>query len=92
MNREQFIKDLESKYEGWEVYVNYSEITFVNNLWDSGTELNLNQIFSFMDDCKAITFDKVLIRANARNFLEECEIHITMNVVIKHNLEFEDQT
>lgn len=90
MNREQFIKDLEIKYEGWEVYANYSEMTFVNNVWDSETELNLNQIFSFMDDCKVITFDKVLIRTHAQYSREEREINITMSIIIKHKLEFED--
>ena len=71
MNREQFIKDLETKYEGWEVYANVSEITFINNTWSSETELSLNQIFSFMDDCKVVTFDKVLIKTNAPYFREE---------------------
>ena len=90
MNREQFIKDLETKYEGWEVYANVSEITFINNTWSSETELSLNQIFSFMDDCKVVTFDKVLIKTNARYFREEREINTTVSVVIKHNLKFED--
>jgi hypothetical protein len=87
MNREQFIKDLESKYDNWEVFVNASEITFINNTWSSETELSLNQIFSFMDDCKVITFHKVLIKTNATYFRE---INTTVSVVVKHNLEFED--
>ncbi len=90
MNREQFIKDLETKYEGWEVYANVSEITFINNTWSSETELSLNQIFSFMDDCKVVTFDKVLIKTNARYFREEREINTTVSIIIKHNLKFED--
>ena len=90
MNREQFIKDLETKYEGWEVYVNASEITFINNTWDSKTELNLNQIYNFMKDCKVVFFDRVLIRTNARYFREEREINTTVSIIIKHNLKFED--
>lgn len=56
LNREQFIKDLETKYDGWEVYANCSKITFVNNMWSNETELNLNQIYNFMKDCKVVFF------------------------------------
>ena len=43
-----------------------------------------------MDDCKVVTFDKVLIKTNARYFREEREINTTVSIIIKHNLKFED--